>query len=118
MLDRLRFERLWLFATLALFVVTPAFACETCVSGLRQILAGGGSWCEAVKEGETGVTICRDGVDSFGKPWCTESGTYCSVITVGGGGGGTSGGGGGSACQVSGFCPAECFNCSGGTPKT
>lgn len=96
-----------------------AAACQRCADGMKVVLSGGGSWCEPLREGETGVTICKQGVDIFGKPWCTESGTFCSQITVDGGGGsgggtGGGGGGGGGSCQGAGFCPAECFSCSGG----
>ena len=45
---------------------------------------------------------------------CYTSGFECYRITVNGGGGGSGGTGGGGSCHSSGFCPAECFSCSGG----
>ena len=57
---------------------------------------------------------CRE--ESFGlETFCYESGSACYGITVGGGGGGGGTGGGGGGCaSTGGFCPAECFSCSGG----
>lgn len=83
-------------------------ACEICKA---NILTPDLSWCHPVEQEETGVTRCRDGSDWHG-PWCFEEGTFCSVVDAGGGGG--TGGGGDNPCQVTGFCPAECFSCSGG----
>lgn len=84
--------------------------CERCTN---PVFTGGMSWCVEVKQEETGVTLCKDGVDLFG-PYCSEDGIYCSVVDAGGGGGTGSGGGGTNPCQTSGFCPAQCFSCSGG----
>lgn len=91
---------------------TPARACEDCY---WHWLNPSRSYCRPVNEGEVGVTNCVDYVDIYNDSYCTESGTYCSQITAGGGSGGSgSGGGDGDACQTDGFCPAECFSCSGG----
>lgn len=109
------------------FLAAPTKAtaqCDRCASGWEVILTGGQSWCKPVLSEETGVTQCRHGVHVIGGAWCTESGVFCSTITVGGGGGtgGGSGGGsgGGNSCQTSGYCPPECFSCSGsgGRPAT
>lgn len=106
------------------FLVAPAkatAACEKCVDRWQVILSGGQSWCVPVKEDETGATLCTDGVTAIGGSWCSESGTFCNSITVGGGGGGgTVGGGGSNSCQTTGYCPPECFSCSGsgGRPAT
>lgn len=118
---------LWASVAAIGFLVAPAKAaasCETCVDRWQSILTGGQSWCVAVKPEETGVTLCTDGVTAIGGAWCSESGTFCTAITVGGGsGGGTGGGGGGgggSTCQTTSYCPPECFSCSGsgGRPAT
>lgn len=109
------------------FLAVPAKAaaqCEKCASRWESIFSGGQSWCKPVLSEETGVTRCDSGVTVIGGAWCREEGTYCTAITVdgggGGGGGGDTGGGGGSSCQTTGFCPPECFSCSGsgGRPAT
>jgi len=86
-------------------------ACENCVHGWIN------DHCIPVQQGEIGYTFCFEMPASF--PWpsvCVADGNFCSSIDVngGGGGGGTGGGGGGGACATTGFCPAECFSCSGG----
>lgn len=89
-------------------------ACEVCY---WTWLNPGRSYCRPVHDTETGTTGCDTFIDNLGDSFCTEGGSYCSVITVtagGGGGGGTSGGTGSNPCQTSGFCPAQCFSCSGG----
>src|SRR6185436_5514700 len=111
-----RFLRIWLLAGLGILglLVLPAkgMACEKCATSWNVVLSRGQSWCQAVKDGETGATQCDAGVTWIGGAYCHEGGIYCSTVTAGGGGGG------GSTCQSSGYCPAECFSCSGGTPKT
>lgn len=64
---------------------------------------------------EDGSMCCTE--QSFGvQTYCTESGTLCYGVIVGGGGGGGTGGGAGGGCRYqNGWCPAECWSCSGGT---
>lgn len=108
-------RRFLLVGALALSSFTlprPVLGCEVC----KYYFFLGFAPCRPVEEGETGATICTNHSDISGFS-CEESGDFCSSITVtGGGGGGTGGvgGGGSDPCQTSGFCPAECFSCSGG----
>jgi len=107
-------RRSFLFAILVVFpLLLPAGAagCEYCYSTWLNPTR---SYCKPVAEFQTGVTNCQTFVDNLGGSSCTESGTYCTDITVGGGDGSGGGSGGGSgSCQYTGFCPAECFSCSG-----
>ncbi len=100
----------FLFALLVLPSV--AEACQLC---FWSWVNPSRSYCRPVQNQETGTTICTTYTDNLGGSDCSESGDYCSVITVtGGGGGGTGGAGdGGDACRAGGFCPAECFSCGG-----
>jgi hypothetical protein len=88
----------------------PASACELC----KYNIFLGYSPCRPVGPDEVGSTVCTDSYDPLGGFSCEESGTFCSSITAGGGGGAGGAGGDGSACHTSGFCPAQCFSCSGG----
>jgi len=109
-----RTRLLLLFSILGLLFWTlprPATGCEICKINFFL----GFIPCRAVTESEVGSTICTDEYDVVAGYTCSESGTFCSGITVGGGGGGGgSTGGGGGSCQTSNLCPAECFSCSGG----
>lgn len=105
-----------LLALLGMAQASPAAACEYCfwtwINPTR-------SYCKIVVEGQVGVTSCENVVSRLGDSFCEESGNACGVVNVpigGGGGGGSagSGGGGSNPCQTAGFCPAQCFNCSGG----
>ena len=89
-------------------------------------------YCKPVAPVGMGSSCHSVGANQNGDGWkCTETndlpwpdGPSCYVDggacfnSAGGGAGGGSGGGSGSSCQVSGFCPAECFSCgsSGGRP--
>ncbi|MEM6453558.1 MAG: hypothetical protein AAF772_00550 [Acidobacteriota bacterium] len=71
-------------------------------------------YCKQVGNHEQGDGIechllCFSGCSCFVPP-----NPCLNVDVTGGGSGGGSGGGGGGTCNTSGFCPAECFNCSGG----
>jgi hypothetical protein len=108
-------RRLLLLGALALSFFTlskPVLGCEIC----KHYFFLGYVPCQPVEEDETGATICSNHYDPIQGFWCEESGNFCSSITVTGGGGGMAGGGGGTTdpCRTSGFCPAECFSCSGG----
>lgn len=97
----------------ATFFVLPTVtqACQVC---FWSILNPSRSYCRAVRDRETGTTICTTYIDNLGGSFCDEGGDYCSVITVDGGGGASGGSGGGDdPCQTTGFCPAECFSCAG-----
>jgi hypothetical protein len=99
-------------SALALFWILPqpAVSCEIC-----QYKFFLGFSCHPVTQNEVGSTICQLEYSPFGGTTCTESGNFCSGITVGGGDGSGSGGGDGGTCQTSGgFCPAACFSCTGG----
>ena len=82
--------------------ITPTGMGATC-QGVGPLEGGDGWICH-----EDNTLPWPDG------PSCWVAGGLC---TNGGDGGGLGGGGlgsGGSACQTSGFCPAECFSCRGG----
>ena len=109
------FFRITLLAgiTVFAFLMIPGelLACEICTN---PVFTDGMSWCRPVRQEETGYTICRDEVTVLGTYCMEESGIFCSVVDAGGGGGGSNAGGGGTnPCQTSGFCPAQCFSCSG-----
>jgi hypothetical protein len=88
-----------------------AEACEICKNNW---LTPWNFLCKPVSDRETGVTDCENDYHPFTNTTsCSEGGDFCAVIDAAGGGGGGSGGGGSNPCQVSGFCPAECFSCSG-----
>lgn len=109
-----RIRPVLLFSILGLLFWTlprPAAGCEIC----KYIFFLGYAPCRPVTQNEVGSTICTDQYDPIGGFSCEESGTYCSSIDAGGGGTGGTGGTGssGGSCQTSGFCPAQCFSCSG-----
>jgi hypothetical protein len=109
-----RFRLLLLVAALglgSLILPRPVSACEVC----KYTFGLGYAPCRPVGDGEVGTTICTNSYDPFGGFSCDQGGDYCSAITVTPGGGGAAGGGNdGGACRTSGFCPSQCFSCSGG----
>lgn len=101
------------FLAALLFSSAAEAACEECH---RPWLTPWNTWCVPVSGDDVGATLCHDEV-TLVSITCQEDGNACQVITVIGGGGGSgtgSGGGTSNPCQTSGFCPAECFTCSGG----
>lgn len=111
---RSRIGRLSLLGVFVLMLLLSreAQACEIC----KYVFFFGYQPCRAVSGDEVGATTCTNLYDVWSGFSCQESGTYCSNITVGGGGsGGGSGGGWGGGCSSNGFCPAECFTCTGGS---
>lgn len=102
-----------LFAFIASFEAASVVqACQVCdfhyFTGNLAVYA----FCRSAGPDEVGATYCTTTYDPLTPAIdCTESGTFCTTITVGGGSGGSGGGGG---CTGSGFCPASCFSCGGG----
>lgn len=97
-------------AALSVLTATPAsaapFPCNECT-----YIVFNGEVCDAVEAEEKGRTDCNSTAR------CILSGSECTGPSSGGGGGGGGGddtGGGGAGCNTTGFCPAECFTCSGG----
>ena len=90
---------------------TTYYGCMKCK---YSSLVGIGAYCVSVGHEQYGQgTQCDE--TNTGLPWpnettCSISGSPCYNVVVTDGGGG----GGGSACGTTGFCPAECFSCSGG----
>lgn len=86
-----------------------------CLKCKHNSPVGFGGYCVSVGHEEYGEgTQCNE--TATGLPWpnhtdCTLSGSPCYNVVVTDGG---SGGGGNNACGTTGFCPAECFSCSGG----
>jgi hypothetical protein len=91
-------------------------ACQICVRS--NWLTPWNRLCRPVEDRESGTTTCETKIEpASGLIYCHEGGDFCAVIDVfggGGTGGGGTGGGGTNPCQTTGFCPAECFSCSGG----
>lgn len=88
-------------------------ACQTCEKETAITISR--DFCR-LANGEDGYTCCRQ--DSFGlETFCVYGGSACYGISVGGGGGGggTGGVGGGGCSYQNGWCPAECWSCSGGS---
>lgn len=97
----------------ALASITTYYGCFNCkpihptseasICSEAGVLQGGAGWiCY-----EDNVLPWPDG------PYCWTNGQACTNGGGGGGGGGT-GGGGSNTCTTTGFCPAQCFSCSGG----
>lgn len=114
----MRVKRIGLAAVVAVMLIGGQSAvwagcgtCQVCKEGLSITLTR--DYCKGANS-EDGWMCCRE--ESFGlETFCYESGSACYGITVGGGGGGGGTGGGGGGCaSTGGFCPAECFSCSGG----
>lgn len=106
-----------IFALLMLLAVPGLWAecgtCQTCEE--KTAITIRRDYCR-VANAEDGYTCCRQ--ESFGmETWCAFGGSACYGISVGGGGGGGggTGGGGGSCSYQNGWCPAECWSCSGGS---
>ena len=93
-----------------------AEACESCKR--TSWLTPWNYLCKATGDRETGVTLCTDEYEPLtNTTYCNESGDFCTVVDAEGGGGSGGGSGGGDTsnpCLTTGFCPAECFSCSGG----
>lgn len=85
--------------------------CQLCEE--EQAITLSRDFCRLARD-ESGYMCCRE--ESFGlETFCVQSGSACYGIEVDGGGGGSGGGGGGGGCSYQGgWCPAECFSCSGG----
>jgi hypothetical protein len=82
--------------------IHPTSEAATCNDA--GVLQGGSGW------------ICYED-NTF--PWpdgpaCWTNAQACTNGGDGGGGVGGTGGGGNSTCTTAGFCPAQCFSCSGG----
>lgn len=86
--------------------------CQVCQTDTNVTFAR--DFCR-IASSENGSMCCSE--QAIGpQTFCSESGTPCYGIVVGDGGGwGGSGGGGGNNCGLqNGWCPAECWSCSGG----
>lgn len=84
-----------------------ASACQECFAHFDD------EWCQPVRQGDTGYTICFSPEEA--SCCCSVAGNFCADITVNGGGNGSGGSGGSNVCETTGFCPAECFSCAGGS---
>lgn len=93
-------------ALLAFLVPQSAGACEKCFTFLDD------ESCKDVVEGESGFTTCT--MPEEASCCCKVSGDICTGGSGGSGGTGGTGGGGTNQCETSGFCPSECFSCTGG----
>ena len=112
--ERLRWIRLSVVVVLMLLGAQDAWAecgtCQTCQVSTAITISR--DYCR-VANAEDGYTCCRQ--ESYGLgTYCAFGGSACYGITVGGGGGGGTGGSGGGSCSYqNGWCPAECWSCSG-----
>lgn len=118
MVKRMRWISLSLLAGLVLVCAEGAAwagcgTCQVCREKTRITIAA--DYC-AIANDENGSMCCSE-LDTGIGTYCTESGDACYGIIVDGGGGGSGGGGGGgSTCSYqNGWCPPECWSCSGGT---
>jgi hypothetical protein len=108
---------IWLVTLLAIPRVANADVSYGCFVCKYTAPVGLGAHCHQVGPGENGDGWkCTEITDL---PWpngpeCYVDGGACYNSAAGGGGGPSGGGGGGTTCQVSGFCPAECFSCGSG----
>jgi hypothetical protein len=94
-------------ALLVLLSPLSAMACEKCFKFFDD------ESCKDVGLGESGFEKCE--VPAEASCCCKMSGNACTGTSSGGSGGtGGTGGGGSNVCQTNGFCPAQCFSCSGG----
>lgn len=94
--------------------ITTYYGCYNCKSihptSEAAICSGAG-----VLQGGSGWICYED--DTL--PWpdgptCWTNGQACTNGGDGGAGTGGAGGGGSNPCATNGFCPAQCFSCSGG----
>lgn len=108
---------LFLFAASGSASAVTYYGCFYC----RPVaLTGMGATCRQVGDGANGEGWqCTELYDL---PWpdgpeCYTNNDPCHNVNVNGGGGGGIGSGSGQACQTTGFCPAECYSCSGGNGR-
>ena len=106
------FSLLILLATSGSVSAVTSYGCFYC----RPVSPTGmGATCHQVGDGDNGDGWQCTQVNDL--PWpdgpaCYTNNDPCHNVDVGGGGGG--GSSSSPTCQTSGFCPAECFSCSGG----
>ena len=94
--------------------ITTYYGCFNCSYIHPTSEAAFCSGAGALQGGEGWICYEDDTLPWPDGPTCWTNGQACTNGGTGGGGTGGSSGGGSNPCATTGFCPSQCFSCSGG----